>query len=141
MENRLVTVATFQYSFEAQFARGRLESEGIYCFLADENIVGIAWIYANAVGGIKLQVREEDAERALEILEEDAEADLEELTEVADESVNVSYRCPHCGSTDLEDAPYSRRSAFLTILLFGFPIAFRRVGVTCRSCGHRWRRR
>jgi len=141
MEHRLVTVARFQYPFEAQFARGRLEAEDIYCFLADEHTVGIAWIYANAIGGIKLQVREEDAERALEILSEDAEANLDELNEEGGEPSEAVERCPKCGSTDLEDRPYSLRSAFLTILLLGFPVAFRRATVTCRSCGHRWRRR
>jgi hypothetical protein len=36
--NRLVTVASYTQVFEADLARLKLESEGIDCFLSDENI-------------------------------------------------------------------------------------------------------
>ena len=69
MEN-LVIVATFTYPTELAVIRGRLESEGIECFLKDEYTVQAYNFYSNAIGGIKLQVRESDAERAIQILKE-----------------------------------------------------------------------
>lgn len=67
----LVTVATFDLMPDAHIALGRLQAEGIECWLADENLVQTDWLYSIAVGGIKLQVRQIDAERAREALSRD----------------------------------------------------------------------
>lgn len=56
---------------------GRLEAEGIEAWLADEHLVQTDWLYSIAVGGIKLQVRPEHAQRALEILNTDYSGELE----------------------------------------------------------------
>jgi hypothetical protein len=47
---------------------GRLESEGIRCWLKNENLVTIAPFLTMATGGIHLMVAESQAARALEIL-------------------------------------------------------------------------
>ncbi|GHT13473.1 hypothetical protein FACS189432_02300 [Bacteroidia bacterium] len=75
--DNLVTVLTVNYSGEFAIIRGRLESEGIECFVQNELI---AQAYTNAAGGIKLQVRESDVEKAVKILLEDGclkESDLQ----------------------------------------------------------------
>jgi len=53
---------------DANIIMGRLEEEGINCWLQDEYTVTIDPLLSNAVGGIKLVVVETQAERALEIL-------------------------------------------------------------------------
>ncbi|PWD99912.1 putative signal transducing protein [Marinilabilia rubra] len=68
MENRLVTIATFSYAPEMGLVRSKLESEGIECFVKDE-LVSQTYIH-NAVGGMKLQVKADDAEWAARIVEE-----------------------------------------------------------------------
>jgi len=45
-----------------------LEDAGIECYLQDENVVRMDWFWSNAMGGIKLIVRAEDAEEAEKIL-------------------------------------------------------------------------
>jgi len=70
MSRPLTIIATFSHPFEAHLAKGKLESEGVEAFIADENIVGINWLYSNLVGGVKLKVWEEDREEALKILDE-----------------------------------------------------------------------
>lgn len=79
MYDELVTVAEFQFGHEAHLTKTLLESEDIECFLADDNINRI---YGGALtpvfGGVKLQVRSSDAERAGKILD-DIEASDEEL--------------------------------------------------------------
>ncbi|MDP6438554.1 MAG: hypothetical protein QGH74_02870 [Candidatus Brocadiia bacterium] len=50
-EDRLVTIAAFSLPHEAHLARLRLEAEGIPCFVVDENIVAINWLYSNAARG------------------------------------------------------------------------------------------
>lgn len=68
MSDQLVTVAIFVTAHEAAMARGFLEANGIDVFLADE---AMSRIYLTVVtGGIKLQVRAEDADTARELLSE-----------------------------------------------------------------------
>ena len=69
MAERLVTVRSFWTEVEAHLAKNRLEAEGIPAFLADETTVSTAWHLGNAVGGVKLQVAEPDAERATVVLD------------------------------------------------------------------------
>lgn len=66
----LTTVATFTFPYEANLLKGRLETEGITCSLANENIVTVNPFYSNAVGGVQLQVRKQDQEKALAIIAE-----------------------------------------------------------------------
>lgn len=63
-----VTVANFVNAFHMNVVKGRLESEGIPAFAKDEHTIGMNPLYDNAVGGIKLQVREEDEAAARKVL-------------------------------------------------------------------------
>lgn len=65
----LITIANFPYPIDANLAKSRLEAEGIDCVLTNEHIAGMNWYWPLAIGGVGLQVRESDAERAVEILE------------------------------------------------------------------------
>ena len=81
MANKLVTIRHFYYSgltSEAELARIKLEANGIQCFLSRKNILLMFWFYPSAGPGIKLQVKESDAERALEILDADTQVVLNE---------------------------------------------------------------
>jgi len=49
-------------------AKSILDAAGIECYLQDDNVVRMDWLWSNAMGGIKLIVREEDAEEAENIL-------------------------------------------------------------------------
>lgn len=66
-----ITVKTFTLPQQAYIIKGRLESEGIRCFLQDELTVQTMNFYSNTIGGVKLQVREEDLSDAVMILEEE----------------------------------------------------------------------
>lgn len=68
--SKWVTVLTVSYPQQLWVIRTKLESEGIECFIKDELTVQSYNLYSNAVGGVKLQVLEEDVERAREILTE-----------------------------------------------------------------------
>jgi hypothetical protein len=63
------TLASFSQPVEAHLLRLRLENEGITAYLRDEHLVTFDWLYSNAVGGVKVDVADEDYERALEVLE------------------------------------------------------------------------
>jgi hypothetical protein len=67
----LVTVRTFRDLPAAMVAKSVLEAAEIPCFLADANTIRIDWLLSNAIGGIKLRVREDDAAEANEILNQE----------------------------------------------------------------------
>ncbi len=70
MEDSLITVIAFNFPHELTMPRSLLESEGIECFVPDEYMSDTMPFRTNAMGGIRLQVRESDALRAYEILRE-----------------------------------------------------------------------
>lgn len=70
MAGNLVTIARFDLAGQAHIAKNVLEAAGIKSVLADEQTVAMDWLLSNAIGGIKVQVLEEDAERAVVALEE-----------------------------------------------------------------------
>ena len=69
----LVTIATFSFPHEAQFARMRLEAMDIPSFIADEHTVSVNWLYSDAIGGIRLQVPAAFAAQARDVLDEPVE--------------------------------------------------------------------
>src|SRR5260370_41186300 len=64
---RLVSVRTFSTPWEAQIAQARLGSEGLHSLIANEHVIRMVAL-SNAVGGIQLKVREQDAEAAAAVL-------------------------------------------------------------------------
>ncbi len=65
-----ITIYTFNYPHEAYVIRGKLESEGIICFLMDELTIQVDNFYSNALNGVKLQVKTSDVATAIEIMKE-----------------------------------------------------------------------
>ena len=64
-----VQIGSFPSSFEANLAKSRLESEGIECFISDENISKVlgSGLVDGIFGGVKLWVKCLDKEKALSI--------------------------------------------------------------------------
>jgi hypothetical protein len=65
------TLASFNQPMDAHLLRARLEGSGIAAYLRDENMITLDWLSANAVGGIKVDVADEDYEKALDEMESD----------------------------------------------------------------------
>ena len=65
---KLVTLQTFSSSWEAELARTCLETEGIHAFIADEHFFRLYGALSHTLGGLRLQVRPEEAEHAAELL-------------------------------------------------------------------------
>ena len=129
----LVTVRQFRDLPEALLAKGSLESAGIECFLADENLVRLDWFISNFIGGIKLNVRRDDEANARKLLDEPI---LEGLY-VQGVGLYEQPRCPKCGSLDVNfqelDKPIAYMSAFLRV-----PIPVQRPAWKCHACGVEW---
>ena len=67
---RMETIRSFPDVMKAWLAQSSLESAGIECCLADDNMVRLDWGASIVLGGVKLQVKPEDAETALAILDQ-----------------------------------------------------------------------
>ena len=124
----MITIASFSKPEEAHMLRLRLGAGGVRAFIQDENLVQIDWLYSNAIGGVRVQILEQDIERAREIL---AEPPL-----TADPASTPP--CPKCGSGNTRPEERPRRLAFLGILLVGFPYAFSTTRWTCPGCRRSW---
>ncbi len=120
---------------EASIAKSVLESAGIECFLADDNMVRLDWFYSNLVGGIKLFVRKEDAEAATKLLDESTpeKFDVEGIGEYE------QPHCPRCGSMDISFDALNKPLTFGAMWITGLPIPVTTTGWSCRACGNEWR--
>jgi hypothetical protein len=129
----LVTIRQFRDLPEALLAKGSLESAGIECFLADENLVRLDWFISNFIGGIKLNVRATDEINARGLLNEPI---LEGLY-VQGIGLYEQPRCPKCQSLDVNfqelDRPIAYMSAFLRL-----PMPIQRPAWRCHSCDAEW---
>ncbi len=134
MTDDIVTIATFSYPMEAEIARGKLESEGIWAFVADDYMVTMNWLYSNAVGGVKLQVRESDTENALQILNQSSPISEEPFDEEYDQPT-----CPRCMSHSTQYQIFESRLVFLSWLLLTFPLPFVKRKWKCMECGFSWK--
>jgi hypothetical protein len=129
----LVTIRQFRDLPEALLAKGSLESAGIECFLADDNLVRLDWFISNFIGGIKLNVRAADAANAQNLLDEPI---LEGLY-VQGVGLYEQPRCPNCQSLDVNfqelDRPIAYMSAFLRV-----PMPVQRPAWRCHACDAEW---
>jgi hypothetical protein len=66
----IVTLVRFGELTAAQLLCGRLESEGIECLIPDEIMANQTWHLNRAIGGIRVQIRQVDLQRAKQILEQ-----------------------------------------------------------------------
>ena len=103
----------------------KLQGEWMVCFLKDEFTVTVDPILSNAIGGIKLIVKKEDEQEALELLR------------IFDEAYMKSAVCPQCGNHTIERVPKSTTKNLLSVLLswlFGsYAISAKNV-YQCSTC-------
>jgi hypothetical protein len=131
MEPTFEKIAVFQYSAEAMIVKGRLESDGIDVFMADNNTIDTDPLVSNAIGGVKLFVRAADATKAKEI--------LAEISRYAVDNNGNNIACPVCNGTKVEVMSTVRDgkglAAFLVgMLLSAFPF-FVKYKYHCNNCG------
>ena len=74
--DEIVTLTRCDQLIAAQLLCGRLDAEGIECFIPDEHMANQTWHLSRAIGGIRVQVRQIDLERAKQILAEPGAAEL-----------------------------------------------------------------
>jgi hypothetical protein len=133
-----VTLRRFRDLPDALLAKSILDSASIECFLADENIIRMDWLWSNFLGGVKLWVRAENAD-AVELLD----LDRPETFVIGEMGEYKQPRCPECQSFEVSFRELIRRVAYASILgswMAGIvpPIPLHRLGWKCHDCGNSW---
>jgi DNA-directed RNA polymerase subunit RPC12/RpoP len=103
-----IIAQVFTNYIDANIIMGRLQEEGINCWLKDENTVTIDPILTNAVGGIKLMVPESQAERTFELLRQFRS------------QKELILKCPRCGSPNVQFVTTPRKTSNWIGVIFGF---------------------
>ena len=107
--NDLIEVARFQSAADAALARNTLESADIAARLDGEAMAGWFWHFGSSIGGVRVLVSDEDAERASAVLSADVAIDDEVAIDFGDES-------PDDTAEDSETPPELTRAFRASIL-------------------------
>ncbi|CAN5893851.1 hypothetical protein BH11BAC4_BH11BAC4_05260 [soil metagenome] len=100
-----VVLKSFDNYFSANIILGRLQQNGVQCYLKDEYIVTIDPLLCNAVGGIKLAVDIDDVPDASRLLQEFEEEYLRTVD------------CPRCTGNNLSHVCRPGTGNFITSIL------------------------
>ena len=127
----LTTLQVFNEITKALVAKSMLESAGIECLLSHENITRMEGL--SATGGIKLEVRKEDAEAAIALLE----AEIPDKFTVQGLGEFVQPRCPACNSLDISWEEWNKGATHAGLFV-GVPMAWKKEIWKCNACGLEW---
>lgn len=138
-----ITIRTFDNYIEANIVENVLNEEGIETRMQDENTVTANWLWSNAIGGIKLQIKVEDETVAEDILNRLAEQNAKEQETIgfyeSTEGLDAQNRiCIHCGSKNTKQVLLDKKWSLGSILAFGFPIFFQSKKWHCFHCGKKF---
>jgi len=128
-----VIVGRYRDLLTATVAKSVLDSSGIESFLTDDSLLRLYGLVSNALGGVKLLVRGEDAEEAKKLLE----AQAPEKFEVEGVGEYEQPKCPKCGSRDVTADESDGKIAYPSLPLTS-PTPVLREGWSCHTCGHTW---
>jgi len=129
----IVAIRRYRDIPAALLAKSVLDSAGIENFLTDVNTVRMDWLWSNALGGVRLFVKDCDASAAEELLNQS----FQDSFEVEGQERFTQPRCPVCQSFDVSYKGLHKRIAYASIILH-VPIPLSRLGWRCASCGHMW---
>lgn len=139
------TIITFTLPHEAHMAKNVLESEGVETMIQDELTAQVDNFLSNAIGGVKLKVRDSDIEKGLKILEtsgyiSDNGKNNREIVEIVSFDLNTNtHICPFCTSQNIGKKKQVYGLTIVVFFILGafFPI-FRR-SLKCFDCEKEWK--
>src|SRR5262249_16415307 len=136
----LTTVASFAEPWNAHILRGRLEAEGIFVLIVDELQVGLDWPWALALGGVKVQVPDEQRQPAIQIARLCQAGGFRRELEPVFGPLD-GHQCPQCRSDRFTSRRPIPKLVWLAISYLVFSVIFPVTASIhrCRACGAGWR--
>ena len=112
-------------SVEIYHKKALLEDQNIPSIIEDEHTNQWAWHLSQAIGGVKLSVKEKDYERAYHIIYQ---------------KPLKKEHCPKCNSINVYFDQYQNTaSVLLSIFIFLFPFPIYKNKWVCSDCQHSWK--
>lgn len=140
--NNWVHLATFTLPHEAYMAQNLLEAEGLETFLRDELSVQVDNFISQAIGGVKIMVKEEHGQKALEILREGGYIDPPKEPKIKHVKLTEETNkkeCPFCGSDNINRNREPNLFTILGMFLVGAFFPVYRKSYLCFDCKKRWK--
>lgn len=121
MRDDFTILAIFEYSTEAHLVKSKLDTEHIRTMLMDEKTIDSDPLISQAIGGVKLLVKNEDLEKASKI--------YNEIRTYQKDAFGNDIHCPNCNATQILTADLQRKNIFY--MLFPF---FESQKFICNNC-------
>jgi len=133
------TVAVLRDPWEAHLLRGRLEAERIPAIIVHECHIAVCWDFSFALGGVKVQVPEEQQEAARDVERQCRAGAFKELLAAKFGDLD-DVSCPYCGCRDYRKRrPYPRAAlAIVFSWLAGGVWPPKGWVYGCNNCGARY---
>jgi hypothetical protein len=123
----LVTAGIFYDNLESILAKNLLESNGTNAKILNGNISNVDPLLISAVGGIKVLVKEEDLNKAVDL-----------LNQYKTEINKKPTACPKCGENDFKEINSNIEMKLPFVLLTGTPARYN-LHYKCNKCGNIWK--
>lgn len=128
MKEKLLEIASYHNSMDAEFARMALDSNGIECFMVDKGASPLVPIYTEKSPTHFLKVNQKDFDAAREILKNQKE----------EQNRTHQAWCPNCDSENVVKSKRYWWQTLLIILSIGVFSIFFTEQNECNNCGHKW---
>lgn len=128
--NELITIAYFTDAIEANIIKGRLAAEGVRVNIADQHYITMNWFLSNALGGVKLQVFQDDVPKAKRILKDLQQGEYE----IKEDDNTNKILCPHCGSDRVKHLKPNTGFILMMLYFFNLPIPYSSRKYQCLDC-------
>jgi len=132
---KLITVASFETAPEAWVYQNKLEANGIRAFVADEHVVNAKWSCSLAIGGVKVQITDQEIATFKQFTTLEATTSPAEFPCFEKDTPGEFGICPHCQSSELSFQRWAKRKFFLLWLLLGWAIPVHTPSLKCNCCG------
>lgn len=133
----LVRFKYYDNNIEANRDKQLLAENGLQSYIANEHTIQSDWLLSQAIGGIQLQVFEEDLEKAKTILQDFLENENTSLTvEFEISNPDFDFRCPQCNSNHIYQSERPNGWFGITWLTIGIPLKINNNKYICYYCDH-----
>ena len=139
--SKLIRIKYYDNAISANRDKQILAEYGIESWIANEQTVQSDWLLSQAIGGIQLQVFEENYEKAKEIVETLETEDTYALeVEHTIENPDFNFVCPKCGSNHIYRDEKPGGLFGISILLLMIPAKIPSSTYHCYYCGNEFKK-